>query len=255
MTKYPEIPTYHRIGEKGILTEEQNVDFKPYDTVIITEKIDGTNGRIIFLPDGYLIGSREELLYASGDLLANHNEGIVEALRPIAERIKSFGDIDLIATFYFEVYGGNLPATRKYTCSKKLGCRLFDYSYIENYDELVTKPLEWFSGWRERKGQFFGNEGLLQRMCDKYNLQLAPRLAALSPNNLLGNVSEGIPFLQQFGGTIKPLNIDFRTRAALDGEPGRAEGVVVRSIDRQVIAKIRFEDYERTMKQRRKETK
>src|SRR6188768_1972097 len=67
-TKYPSIPTYHKFGEKGRLTEELNVIFK--GAVIGTEKIDGTNTRIILPPgNDYIIGSREELLFSGGDLL------------------------------------------------------------------------------------------------------------------------------------------------------------------------------------------
>ncbi|MFI7515873.1 hypothetical protein ACIBVK_20520 [Micromonospora echinofusca] len=56
--------------------------------VTLTEKVDGTNARIVGLPGGaYLIGSREELLYARGDLIGNPALGIVDALRDVAERL------------------------------------------------------------------------------------------------------------------------------------------------------------------------
>jgi hypothetical protein len=46
-------------------------------TVIATEKVDGTNSRVICLPDGCsLLGSREELLYGKGDLIGNPALGI-----------------------------------------------------------------------------------------------------------------------------------------------------------------------------------
>jgi hypothetical protein len=42
------------------------------------------------------------------------------------------------------------------------------------------------------------------------------------------------------------------TRAALDESAGRAsEGIVLRTPDRSVIAKARFQDYARTLKRRR----
>ena len=71
-TKYPSILTYHGLGERGRLTEE--VATFP-DMAILTEKVDGTNGRIILPPgDDYFIGSREELLYDSG--CAAHPSGL-----------------------------------------------------------------------------------------------------------------------------------------------------------------------------------
>jgi ATP-dependent RNA circularization protein (DNA/RNA ligase family) len=52
MTKYPSIPTYHTLGDKGILLEE-TISFD--SEVILTEKVDGTNSRIILLPDGTFV--------------------------------------------------------------------------------------------------------------------------------------------------------------------------------------------------------
>lgn len=70
MTKYPSILTYHKLGEKGKLLDEVQVPFD--QPAILAEKIDGVNSRIIIFPDGlYIIGSREELLYAKGDLIGN----------------------------------------------------------------------------------------------------------------------------------------------------------------------------------------
>lgn len=57
MTKYPSIPTYHALDTKnGCLLGETVPLAGP---VILTEKVDGTNARIIALPDGsWIIGSR-----------------------------------------------------------------------------------------------------------------------------------------------------------------------------------------------------
>src|SRR5687767_1954189 len=79
MTKYPSIPTYHALDPRDGSLLEETIPFS--GMVIGTEKIDGTNSRIILLPDGtYLLGSREELLYARGDLIGNPALGIVDAL-------------------------------------------------------------------------------------------------------------------------------------------------------------------------------
>ena len=42
------------------------------------------------------------------------------------------------------------------------------------------------------------------------------------------------------------------TLVGLDGTDGRAEGLVLRAPDRSVIAKARFQDYERTLRRRRR---
>lgn len=41
-----------------------------------------------------------------------------------------------------------------------------------------------------------------------------------------------------------------QTFVVMDGQPGRPEGIVLRSETRSVIAKARFQDYERTLKRR-----
>ena len=105
-TKYPSIPTYHALGEKGALLDE-TVDFDG-QPLIATEKVDGINSRIILMPDGcYLIGSREELLHARGDLIHNPALGIVETLKQTAERMVELVSTpaDTITVVYLETYG------------------------------------------------------------------------------------------------------------------------------------------------------
>lgn len=94
LTKYPSIVTYHKLDPKNGGLIEERLEFK--GTLVATEKIDGTNARIICLPDNtYLLGSREELLYARGDLIGNPALGIIEALKTKAEEIEKI-DEDII---------------------------------------------------------------------------------------------------------------------------------------------------------------
>jgi hypothetical protein len=80
LTKYPSIPTHHELDPKNGGLLESATAF--VGSVIGTEKVDGTNGRIIVLPDGnWIIGSREELLHARGDVIANPALGIATALK------------------------------------------------------------------------------------------------------------------------------------------------------------------------------
>ena len=60
LTKYPSILTLHKLGQKGRLTSEWATDIQG-ETMFATEKIDGTNVRIICLGNEYLVGSREFL--------------------------------------------------------------------------------------------------------------------------------------------------------------------------------------------------
>ena len=152
ITKYPSILTYHAMGEKGIMKNEVQI---PFDgPVLMSEKVDGTNSRVIVLPNGlYLIGSRDELLYAKGDLLSNNQLGIVDALKPLAETIEPS---DVVTVYYLEVYGGNIGKNGKqYTGSKAVGTRLFDVVKTSNFDEIMNKTIEQIASWREHGGQRF----------------------------------------------------------------------------------------------------
>jgi hypothetical protein len=231
MTKYPSIATYHKIGERGRLLDEVQVDFEGQE-VILTEKIDGVNGRIIIFPDGlYIIGSREELLYAKGDLIGNPQLGIVDALKPIAE---SLSPRLWITVFYFEVYGGRTTKNSKqYTGSGLVGARLFDVAMIEYSDEILELPIEKIASWRDNGGQKFYPECMLQNL----GFDLTPRI---------GEDRVPVGLVETFNWLKSKIE---KTQVGLDeGALGRPEGLVVRSADRSKIAKIRFEDYERTMR-------
>jgi hypothetical protein len=242
MTKYPSIPTYHALDPRNGGLTDQCVQFR--GEVIATEKVDGTNARVILPPDGsYLIGSREELLYAKGDLIGNPSQGIVDALRrwvddlvlPVLDRT--------VRVLFLEVYGGKIGGQAKqYTADPKtVGWRLFDVALVD-YDAVAARPSEEISRWRDNGGQTFLDETELQDVPSMTGLQLTPRLFKRDADALPTDI-EGMHKLL--------VNELPRTAAALDGSAGgRAEGIVFRSAHRTVIAKARFQDYERTMRRR-----
>lgn len=242
MTKYPSIPTYHALDPKnGGLTASVTTFGK---TVIGTEKVDGTNSRIIVLPDGsYLLGSREELLYAKGDLIGNPSQGIVEALRPLADEVAQ-PQGDHIRIMYLELYGGKIgSAAKQYARHGEVGWRLFDVAIIDDYAEIMDWPSQRISGWREGGGQEFVAEDRLRYAAKVAGVELTPRLFAIEPEDLPTDIEKMALFLAEHAPA---------TRVALgDTEPGRAEGIVLRTENRSTIAKARFQDYERTLKRRR----
>ena len=234
LTKYPSILTYHKLGEKGKLLDEVLV---PFDgPAILTEKIDGVNGRIIVFPDGlYIIGSREELLYAKGDLIGNSQLGIMGALKPIADDIFAS---DVLTVYYMEVYGGKTTKNSKqYTGNQTISARLFDVATIPERDELLSMPIEKIAAWRDAGGQTFHDECDLTSDAVEIQVPLTPRLGtAKIPTGLV----ETYEWMER---TIS------KTRAAMDDDAlGRPEGIVARSQDRAKITKLRFEDYERTFR-------
>jgi len=240
LTKYPSIPTYHALDPKnGGLLEEPTVFTAD---VIATEKVDGTNARIVFTPDGnYLLGSREELLYARGDLIGNPALGIVEQLRPVAEALGQVVPWSRYLSVYFlELYGGKVGgAARQYVKDPTVfGWRLFDVATVAGFEELLGWPSERISRWRDASGQAWATEEELRALSSLTGLALTPRLATIPPH-LMPETASGMN--DMLAGWAD-------TRVRLDGGQGRSEGVVFRTADRSVIAKARFQDYERTMR-------
>ncbi len=238
-TKYPSIQTYHQLGERGSLTETVT-DFS--GTVIGTEKVDGTNARVISLPDGsWLLGSREELLYAKGDLIGNPAQGIVAGLRTFAESLAPVNDV--VRVHYLEFYGGKVTAASKqYTGDRAVGYRLFDMVVLRDYRAMLDKSPAELSAWRESGGQPFVSESELTEAAARDGVELTPRLFVLSAAELPRDIASTRAFLAE----QMP-----RTRCALDeGAAGQPEGIVLRTPDRSFIAKARFEDYDRTLRRR-----
>ncbi|MFD0690830.1 RNA ligase family protein [Actinomadura fibrosa] len=240
-TKYPSIPTFHALDPKnGSLQDGPTAFAGVTGRVLLTEKVDGTNSRIIVFPGGdYILGSREELLHARGDLIANPALGIVDALRPLAE---SVADGDVFRVLYLEVYGGKVGgAAKQYSGHRAVGVRLFDVATVPA--EVLSWPRERISAWREDGGQAFLDEEGLTAVAEAHGLDLTPRLGELPASDLPTDLGETRGFLSEY----LPA-----TRVALDDDAGgRAEGIVVRTVDRSVIAKARFQDYDRTLKRRK----
>ncbi|AEV86613.1 hypothetical protein ACWT_5596 [Actinoplanes sp. SE50] len=241
LTKYPSIPTYHELDPRnGGLTETVTVLPGP---VYASEKIDGTNSRLIMLPDGnHLIGSREELLYARGDLIGNPSQGIVASLRTVAENLPDQHlPADTLRVYYLELYGGRIGAQAKnYSTRGAIGWRLFDVAEVSGLAELLTWPAPRIAAWREDGGQTWATEDELRAVTA---FDLAPQLFTMDGADLPADVAGMHAFL----GERLP-----RTLVALDDSgQGRPEGIVLRTADRSVIAKARFQDYERTLKRRR----
>lgn len=240
MTKYPPIPTYHTLDPKNGRLNEPAITFT--GPVIATEKIDGTNARIIWLPDGsYLIGSREELLYAQGDLIPNPTLGIVDALRRTADQQAIHLDHPgQMVVHYLEVYGGKTtPGSRNYTHRQQVGARLFDVAVIRDHDTILGWEPERISRWRDHNGQTFMTEEVLLDIAAACGYDVTPRVFTADAATLPTGIHETMAMLSS--------NLP-HTGAALDGIPGRAEGLVLRTLDRSVIAKARFQDYERTLR-------
>ena len=246
LTKYPSILTYHQLGERGRLNDvlTESGGFSGSEEVFVYEKVDGENSRIIFFKNNnevdYLIGSREELLYAKGDRIGNPYGNIAGFLKPLAEKLA--GDIfngneSELTVIYQESYGGKTKASKNYTATKAQGYRVFDVFSLEKEElaNLLELSQENIAEWRDHGNQPFYAEEEKNRFVQRMDLESAPLLAAIQGSEFPASLENTYSYLQQFGNT----------QAGIDAA-GKAEGIIAPTSDRTQIRKIRFEDYERT---------
>lgn len=248
-TKYPSIPAYHEMGARGRLSEPV-VDFGR-DMVSVSEKVDGTNARVIILPTSgqWVIGSRETLLSCSEDWIYNKQDGVVDELASVASKL--LGQAILagsrqVSVFFFEVYGGVIGQSWKhYTRDPgQFGHRLFDVIRfgIKEFIELMRLPRDQIAPWRDHGGQPFLSWPDFVDVAQETNLLRAPVLERQVPG---WELPQG---LQETSDWLDAWFPDGATRAGLSVFAGRPEGVVLKSHDHKVTAKLRFEDYRKTLK-------
>jgi hypothetical protein len=254
MSKYPSIETYHKLGDRGRLTDEVSVSFEG-EPVILTEKIGGTNTRLVFGPKSsdHLIGSREEWLTYSEDYIFNPAQGIVELVHRHVRRNTPLLFQNSVLVLYLESFGGKITAASKqYTGgdSTLTGCRLFDaIAWDTNVMKNVhSLSLQEISDWRDQGWQPFVDEPTLQAIAASHGLEVTPRL--LRTQYAKDEVATGIApprGLKETWDWLKCTIPTSNVKLAKSAQ-GSPEGIVIRTPDRRKIAKIRFEDYQRTFK-------
>lgn len=251
-TKYPSIQTYHEIT--GPTLNENLTDmkgFEPEADVYITEKVDGTNSRILTLNGDYMIGSREEFLHRKGDVIYNPSQGIVDVMKPYAEKLVSVLPHDnILRVFYGETYGGNINGAKQYTSHKNTAIRFFDITTIDvtssDFLNVITMSIDRISSWREHDGQKYVSVSELMKTLEDCGFNTAvnavPYIRICKGSDIPTVRAETYEWLKEFEKSRAVIDEDYD----FDNNKGRAEGVVVRVADRSFIRKIRFEDYERT---------
>lgn len=253
-TKYPSIPTYHVMDKKsGLLQEGDVVDFTG-NTVQVTEKIDGTNGRIIVFPAGpfqqnWVIGSREDLLTCSDDTMINPSLGIVDTLTETADKISQYTfdrGVGNVRVYFFEVYGGTVgPKSREYAADRSLfGHRVFDV--IEFSPKLFNETMDHdrtsIASWRDCGNQPFLGWDDFTGVVEDVDLNPVPPLEGDCAGAYLPRTfQEALEYLNRWLPNGSEVTLD-------SGALGRPEGVVLKSHDRKQTAKMRFSDYESTIR-------
>lgn len=242
LTKYPSILTLHQLGDRGVLNSELTTPIEG-EKLVATEKIDGTNVRIICVgkEKEYIIGSREHLLHYSEDMFYDRSQDIVEGLKSLGVTDQPYLQTESITVFYGELYGGKIGANAKQYGTDKMGVRFFDVAEFNDLSMLDLDVPE-ISKWRETEtaeGIKYGQKFLTREEIEKKfpMLPLVPQiefeLADLSHQGVLNSLKK----------YIATSNVVLSETAL-----NRAEGVILRNVNRSKIVKVRFEDYERTLR-------
>lgn len=252
LTKYPSIETYHKMGERGCLSDELTMQLPSDTELFVSEKVDGRNTRILILNDDYIIGSREDWIYAKGDRAIPIGEQMkVNFLKNIADRIlEDHADViepDTLYCIYGELYGSKIQKIwHHYTkANDEFGFRMFDVWKMEesSFNQLLGESTEdSASGWREQNRQPWMSEEELSEFCEAIGVAQTPRLGVVKAGDIGTTLNEAYRFLSEYENTKSQLDVELAT--------AKAEGVVVRTNDRSIILKLRFEDYEKTFKRR-----
>ena len=242
LTKYPSILTLHKFANKGKFGNQLTTDIQG-EELYASEKIDGTNVRLIFWEDEFLIGSRKCILHYSKDLYWDEALGIVNQFYALdIPKLKP----KHLTIIYGELFGGKVTAHSKNYGKDRHGFRVFDIAVLEDLS-ILEKPIAEISHWREHSldssvddqlhyGQNFVDVETLQG----YGYELVPKVEFPPlPNLEHATILEA---LQKYAT---------KTQVALSASAqGKTEGIVLRNFDRSKIVKLRFEDYQRTLRNR-----
>ena len=239
LTKYPSILTLHKFGEKGRLTNTLTTNIEG-EQMYASEKIDGTNVRIICLGDEFLVGSRKCILHYSEDFYWDEAMGIVNQFYQLnIPVIKP----DKLTIVYGELFGGKITAHSKNYGKEKHGFRVFDIAVIEDLS-ILEKSIPEISSWRESALDVSVNETLKYGQgfitldsLEKFPYELVPKVEFELKN------FEHQTVLDALNKYIPTTQVALSETAKMG-----TEGVILRNADRTKIVKLRFEDYRRTLR-------
>lgn len=251
LTKFPSILTLHGLGNRGVLTNELTTPVAG-ELLYGSEKIDGTNVRVNFFPDGsFLIGSRDNIIHGSGDLYYD-NPTVINALyqridfKRVCDALFNELPDSQMLTMYGELYGGRIGSNSKQYGDALTGFRMFDVAaYGSELGDLLSMQPTQLSLWREHEeegkglvyGQPYVDVDTLLRLSSVSGVATVPYLPVAFPVDL-SHQSIWDCLTSALPETLVALT---------DTAMKRPEGMVFRSANRQHIVKLRFEDYARTL--------
>lgn len=163
---------------------------------------------------------------------------------------------DNVYVIYGEVYGYNICNGSKVYCSindsehrkfRVFDVRAFPCLKLEN---ILNKSIQEISWFKSNSHEYWYDYDMLDAFCEQFQLERTPVRMRINEQDLPTDLDETYKWMSNFKESFavigapeegKDYNVNF----------GKSEGVVIRNIDRSVISKLRFEDYERTKRRRR----
>lgn len=210
----------------------------------VTEKVDGTNARLIVTGDGWFIGAREELLAYSYDVLSWEQNYIVETLRPIAEVVahgiaEGLRNEELGAVVLFgEVFGDGIQ--KRYRGQPR-GFRVFAARRCPR--EVSPNP----QIWRQTSAgfDFRGTFNAAQEFVNAYGRGLLTTVPDLGwvPGDTLADPRAALEWLRQFHSESRVV-----PGAQCEGVVLLGDGDYTKTDDgtrQRNIHKVKFEDFPR----------
>lgn len=244
MTKYPSILTYNALGGKGGMAMGLcDGEGFPSNTILeATEKVDGTNTRMVVIGDDYVIGSRTQFIHAKHDRIINDKQII-----PCIDALREFeGEDGYMYVIYGEAYGAGIQDGSKVyvALGDETKFRVFDVYKIslDKVENLLHQPQNVISHWRDNNEQPWYNTDELREFCNTYHVDRTPIVNIFNSNEMPIETPDVYEFLKNFSESHSLIGSSEGVEN-LNKKYGRAEGIVVRTPDRSFIRKLRFEDY------------
>ena len=244
MTKYPSILTYNALGGKGGMAMGLcDGEGFPADTILeATEKIDGTNTRMVVIGDDYVIGSRTQFIHAKHDRIINDKQ-----TTPCIDALREFkGENGYMYVIYGEAYGAGVQDGSKVYVAQgnETKFRVFDVYKIalDFVEHLLRQPQNIISTWRDNNKQTWYTTDKLQEFCDFYHVDRTPIVKKFNSDEIPVEAPDVYEFLKNFSESQSLIGHSEGVEN-LNQKYGRAEGIVVRTPNRSFIRKLRFEDY------------
>jgi hypothetical protein len=200
--------------------------------------------RIVSLNSDYILGQRENFVYAKNDRIKNSD--VIDVVQEAADKfVNTNTDTDFLTVIYGEAYGWRIQDGSKIYCAGNTdkNFRIFDVwqahvNVIDNY--LQNSDMQKIVYDREHNFQSWLTVDEMKIFADTYKLEQVPFWTDFDSNDLPTDAEE----------TKQWIESNFKTSHAIIGEGtntnqkfARAEGVVIRTWDRKTIRKLRFEDY------------